>query len=306
MKSDAVSARAIWRLGAAAAVLLLVPFWAGAGDGLSSRMLIVPKAYTLAPGEIEFEPELISATYDHALDPDGDRIALDGRFRETEVDFRLTAGLSPRQELGALFGFATSTYSAHRQGTVDEAQSSVTDWSLGWKGRLLGESEDRPALALEAGIGFPIIADDSVAVWEAGLVYSQPLGAKWSLDMDTSYYLTSESEADDPQRGVLADFGISLDLADRWTLAAELNGNWERNWQGGEWWKVTPAVGFAYGVSDAFSITVLSQNDISGWGRNATFGSGAQVFFTFLFEPPSGTPAPAQAYLAHPQRLPAR
>jgi hypothetical protein len=107
--------QAVLAFSALPAVLLLYPPAAGAVDALSSRKLIVPKANPLAPGEIEFEPELTTSTYDHALDRDHHLIALDGRFRDTEMDFRLTAGLSPRQEVGALFGVATSTFSGHRR-----------------------------------------------------------------------------------------------------------------------------------------------------------------------------------------------
>jgi len=112
-----------------------------------------------------------------------------------------------------------------------------------------------------------------------------PLGDKWSLDLDGTGYLTSETSPGDPEIGATSNVGIAVDLNDKWTIAAELNGFWERaRSDDTESWKITPALGFAYGLNDTLSVCILAQQDVEGLGRNTELATVTQMLFTFAFE----------------------
>lgn len=263
---------------------VVVPAVAGAVDGLSSRKLAVLEAYPLAVGRVELEPELFYSTYDHQLDRDRRLVNLDGRFHETELDFRATVGLGRRQEAGLLGGVRMTAFSSRHRGGPDESKTAMSPWGLGWKGLLVGGDEDSPALALELGLTFPPAEDETFVVGEVGLIYSQPLAGPWSLDFDASYYQSSVTEPDDPHRGVQSNLGVGVDLADRWTLAAELNGYWERTGRGDESWEISPCVGFAYQFSELFALTLAFKDTPPGWGRNTPASAGINAYFTFALD----------------------
>jgi len=122
-------------------------------------------------------------------------------------------------------------------------------------------------------------------VWEAGLIYSKALGDKLSMDIDSTYYFTTEASSGDPWYGLTYNLGIGYDFSDKFTLAGELNGFWERSRNDHvESWKITPAVGMAYGVNDILSVCMLVQRDFEGLGQNSELATGFQMLFTMAFE----------------------
>ncbi len=106
------------------------------------------------------------------------------------------------------------------------------------------------------------------------------------MDVDATGYFTSQASPGDPEGGATYNAGIAVDLAEKWTLAAELNGFWERADDEDDTtsWKVTPTVGFAYGLNDTLSVCILGQQDIAGLGQNTELATVAQALFTFAFE----------------------
>ncbi len=264
---------------------LLLPRPLRAVDGLSSGKLIMPWARTLPVGAVEFEPAVSLTTFDEALSSDGDSVSLDGRYQLTTIDFRFTGGLIEGFEMGAAFSIESANFYHDEDPKLDESETSLTDLALGWKYRLWGEEEEA-ALALEWGIGLPWVSHASYTVWEAGLIYSLPIGEKWSVDVDATGYFTSQASPGDPEGGATYNAGIAVDLAEKWTLAAELNGFWERADDEDDTtsWKVTPTVGFAYGLNDTLSVCILGQQDIAGLGQNTELATVAQALFTFAFE----------------------
>ena len=257
---------------------------ANAVEGLSGGKIIMPWARTVAPGSFELEPAVSFTTFNEELDDDGESVDLDGRYQVTTIDVRFTGGLTDRFEMGAAFGIESENFHHDADPTLDESDTSLGDFALGWKYRLMGDNES-DALALEWGIGLPWVSHDSYAVWEAGLIYSKALGDKLSMDIDSTYYFTTEASSGDPWYGLTYNLGIGYDFSDKFTLAGELNGFWERSRNDHvESWKITPAVGMAYGVNDILSVCMLVQRDFEGLGQNSELATGFQMLFTMAFE----------------------
>ncbi len=267
-----------------AVLILSLPGPLYAVDGLSGGKLVMPWARTLPPGSVDFEPAVSLTTFDHALDPDGESVSLGGRCQVTTIDFRLTTGLIERLEMGVGFGIESANFHSGATSLV-ESETSLADLGLGWKYQLWGK-EDKAALALEWGIGMPWVSQASYAVWEAGVIYSTPIGNKWSLDLDATLYFTSATSPGDPEVGATYNAGIAVDLAEKWTVAAELNGFWERadDEEDTTSWKITPTVGFAYGLNDTVGVCMLMQQDLAGLGKNTELATVAQILFGFAFE----------------------
>ena len=261
-----------------------LPKLSQAVDGISSGKLIMPWAYTQEKGAFEFEPAVSMTTFDDVLDSDGELVSLEGRYQISTIDIRFTGGLTEKLEMGAAFGIESVNFHHEEDPLLDESETSLGDLALGWKYRVWGENEEK-AIAVEWGIGLPWVSHASYAVWEAGLIFSLPLGDKWSLDLDGTGYLTSETSPGDPEVGATSNIGIAVDLNDSWTVAAELNGFWERTRSDDiESWKITPALGFAYGFSDTLSVCILGQQDVEGLGKNTELATVVQMLFTFAFE----------------------
>ena len=268
---------------AVAGLIGLAPRSAPAVEGLSSGKCILPWARSLDKGTVELESALEFSTYDHGLD-NYHRVDLQGVTRDFGLGFRVTAGLTERLEMGAVFGVASSTFDSDDGDTLDESDTSLSDPALGWKYRLLGHNHDASALALEWGIGLPLVSEESYAVWEAGLIFTRRLIGPLSVDADGTYWVTSENSPGDPEVGANYNLGLGLEL-DGWTLAAELNGFWFRTRRDHlESWKITPTAGFSYGVSDRVCFSLIGQQDVAGWGRNTELASTVQTLFTFNWE----------------------
>ena len=261
-------------VGCAALVLsfFVIPGQAYAVEGLAGGKLILPWAYTVPPGAAELEPAVSLTTFD-----------IEGRTHVTTIDFRVTWGMAEKLEMGTGFGIESANWHPDDSSLEDESDTSLGDFGIGWKYRLWGE-EGKPAVAVQWGVALPWVSDASFTAWEAGLIYSTPLGEKWSLDVDGAFSFHTQTEAGDPELGLTWDIGIGTDLSDRWSAAAELNGFFEKA-EDVNAWKITPTVGFAYGVNDYFGTCVVLQQDIPGFGSDeveeATF---VQMLFTFAFE----------------------
>lgn len=261
---------------------------AGAVEGLSSGKCVIPWARTLEPGVMELESALEYAIYDHGLDAKGNRVRLDGTYREFGVKNRITAGLAKRLEMGVAFGIESQSFAPRDGDTLDRSETALGDPALGWKYRILGHNGDDQALALEGGIGLPLVSKKSFAVWEAGLIYTRRLVGPLTMDVDGTYWLASENSPGDPEVGSNFDLGLGLEL-DGWILAGELNGFWFRT-RGDheESWKVTPTAGFAYEVvKERFCVTLLGQQDVPGLGRNTELASAVKMLFTFHLSRPA-------------------
>lgn len=266
-------------------MLLSCPQVSSAVAGLSSGKCIMPWARTLNLGTMQFEPALAYATFGEELDENGNAESLDGRYQATIMSFRATAGLTKKLEMGMNFGIQSESYIDDKDADLDQSETSLSDPAVGWKYRFWGDNESGPALAFQWGIGLPMVSRGSYAVWEAGLVFSLPFGKSWLLDIDGSYFLTSETSPGDPEKGALYDIGIGVDLAEKWTVAFELNGAWEHARETHtESWNIMPTLGFAYKVNDTFCVCILSQNDIPGLGKNTEMANLTQILFTFTYE----------------------
>ncbi|UCD84329.1 MAG: hypothetical protein JSU92_13805 [Deltaproteobacteria bacterium] len=272
-------------IGLVTAILILsLPGPLYAVDGLSSGKLCMPWARTMSPGSVEFEPAVSLTTFDE-VDLDGESVSLDGRWQVTTIDFRFTTGLIERLEMGVGFGIESANFYHDENPDLDESETSLADLGLGWKYQVWGKEEEA-ALAVEWGIGLPWVSQASYAVWEAGVIYSMPIGERWSVDADATGYFTSATSPGDPEVGATYNAGIAVDLTDKWTVATELNGFWERadDEEDTASWKITPTVGFAYGLNETVGVCVLAQQDVAGLGQNTELATVAQMLFGFAFE----------------------
>jgi len=265
----------------------LLPLPAGAVSGISSGKCVMPWARTLSAGSFQFEPAVTLSTATRK-DVEGEETALGGRARNSGLGFRLTAGVREQLELGAGFGIGSASFHPDEAEEEEISAAALTDLALGAKYRFFGTNEGQ-ALALEAGVTLPWVSEASYSVWEAGLVYSLPLGSKWSLDADATGYLTTQAEAGNPQFGSTFNLGIGVAISASWLLAAELNGSFARlKTDGTNAWKLTPTVGLGYGLSPILAVCAAFRQDVPGLYRNSDRATAAQLLFTFTFENKKG------------------
>lgn len=268
-----------------ALAMLLFPAALPAIEGLSNEGNIAPWAYNLKPGYFEFEPEIDYSTFDHYIDDSGKPVPAKGRYQLTEVNFRITAGISERVEMGAVFGMETESFDSYENEQEDSTHTSMVDAQVAFKYRFWGENDSR-ALALEAGILLPMISESSYAVWEAGLIYSHPLSEKLRMDIDATYFVTTENEPGDPLMGTHANVSFCYYPADKWMIAAELNGYfYDVKGQSEDSWNLSPSLGVDYEINDTLSVQIYGQQDIPGLAANTELETLGVMQFTFAFGP---------------------
>lgn len=269
----AFGCRNAFRMGCALfALWVLAPGAARAVEGLAGGKCILPWAYTVPPGVAELEPAVSLTTFD-----------IEGRTHVTTLDFRVSWGMGEKLEMGAGFGIESANWHPEDASREAESETSLGDLGLGWKYRVWGE-EGKPAVAVQWGVGLPWVSDASFTAWEAGLIYSTPLGEMWSLDVDWTFALYTQTETGDPELGLTWDVGIGADLSDRWSVAVELNGFFEK-FEEVNAWKITPTLGAAYGVKDSFGTCLVLQQDIPGLSaEEVEEATVVQILFTFAFE----------------------
>jgi hypothetical protein len=254
-------------------------------DPLSKQGNIAPWANNLKPGNIEVESEIDYSYFDHYIDGSGKQVSANGRHKQTELNFRVTSGITKRVEAGAVFGMETESFESRDRDDPDEYSTSVIDVSFAFRYRFWGENDSR-ALAVEAGVVFPMVSEASYALWEAGLVYSQPISKKLSMSADATYFIASETESGDPRMGTHANLSFCYFPVDKWMLAAELNGLFY-DIKGGDTdtWEFTPSLGVQYELNDLLSFQLYGQQVIPGLAANDAMETRATLQITFAFGP---------------------
>ena len=254
-------------------------------EPLSKQGNIAPWANNLKPGNFEVESEIDYSYFDHYIDGSGKQVPANGRHKQTELDLRVTAGITERVEAGVVFGMETESFDSRDRDDPEEYSTSVIDASFAFRYRFWGENDSR-ALAVEAGVLFPMVSESSYALWEAGLVYSQPLSKKLGMSVDATYFIASENESGDPRMGARANLSFCYFPVDKWMLAAELNGVfYDMKDETKDTWELSPSLGVQYEVNDLLSVQLYGQQVIPGLAANDEMETRATLQITFAFGP---------------------
>lgn len=235
--------------------------------GISSGKLLVTNADVLEKGSIEFEPAFSVLSCSRHYNNDWDAENLNGKNVQSDLCFRLTAGITDNLEIGT------------------SISSDVSNVSLGAK-YLIIKSEDfgflvSSGLTLPAGNKF--ISDSSGESADPyqfiiSPVVSFAITEKSSLDFSVAY--TRSFTNDEHKNQYYFGLGYGYNVTDKLQLVTELGGFgcFHSELCSAEYF-IAP--GFTYDVSDSFSFTLGMQYDLTG--KNHEQYSGYFAAFTFSF-----------------------